>query len=420
MLYDKKIVILILMATTKRVKSKAKRAPRIGNWSLGAVIVALLGTFLILVSLLSKPQFTILHHTVVLTQGVIAPAIIMSTIVWAIVEAFTPPGKGIMDLLARIVPAILIGAFIGGTLGYLLNFGGYVINPAFNGNYSALFFLISALVAGLAITWEAAWIHNHGLRGQKGSGLHSIRKFNESGTSKARRLMLSLLLIFVALLVIVPVGADMGNGLVSGHDNSHILQSQSIVTYVYGQKTSVPFAQTNGTATFSFPSTSTTNSTNVTTVTYQHVVFVKLNLTLQELNNFAASKMVLTTNYKGNSSVELGTGNNSTTFQAFTDNNFINSTSMEVNLTTPLMTSNQSQSVMIRMYANVTSISMKASVYGSNGLLTSVGPYQVVQFSYLIGGVILLFAGFFSLSMYDVDLSFIKPARARKLGGGRR
>ena len=47
------------------------------NWGIGAVIVALFGTFLFLVSLLSKPQFIIENHVVVLTQGIVAPAILM-------------------------------------------------------------------------------------------------------------------------------------------------------------------------------------------------------------------------------------------------------------------------------------------------------------------------------------------------------
>jgi len=62
------------MVTTKKVNKKRWNNP---NWSIGAVIVALFGTFLLLVSLLSKPQFVVLNHTVVLTQGIVAPAILM-------------------------------------------------------------------------------------------------------------------------------------------------------------------------------------------------------------------------------------------------------------------------------------------------------------------------------------------------------
>ena len=103
------------MVTTKKIKSKSK--PKWHwtnrNWDFGAVIVALLGTFLLLVSLLSRPQIVILHHSVVITQGLVAPAIIMGAIVWSIIELFTPPGRTLEDLLIRIIPAFVIGGVVG-------------------------------------------------------------------------------------------------------------------------------------------------------------------------------------------------------------------------------------------------------------------------------------------------------------------
>ena len=151
----------------KGSKANGKVTPKWNNpnWSLGAVIVSLFGTFLLLISLLSKPQFVIMHHTVVLTQGIVAPAVLMGAIVWAMVEFFTPPGRIVGDLLIRIIPAFIIGAFLGGLLGYMFNFGKYVIEPAFNGNPDALLFLVAVLAAGLAVTWNAAWAHRHGFRG---------------------------------------------------------------------------------------------------------------------------------------------------------------------------------------------------------------------------------------------------------------
>lgn len=394
------------------------------SWSIGAVIVALLGTFLLLVSLLSKPQFDILHHTVVLTQGVIAPAVIMGAVVWAIVEGFTPPGKGVVDLLARIIPAFIVGALVGGTLGYLLNFGGYVLNPAFNGNLWALFFLITTLLASLAIVWEAAWADTKGFRGQKSKGTHSLN-FKESGTSKLRRLLLALLLIFIAFIVIVPVGAGIGQEIVSGHDNSTILPNQAKVTYVSGTKTAVPFSSTKTnstyTATFDFPSTVTKNATGVViSTTYQKVVYIETNMTFAELNNYAVSHIVLSTNDKTNATIEMGTGKNASNFHPVLVQNFKNATSMKLNLTTPELLGNQSNYVTFRMYSNVTSISVKITILGNNGFLTVLGPYALVQFSYVFGGILLLIGGVFSLSMYDVDLSFVKPKTARFRGGGKR
>ncbi len=107
----------------------------------------------------------ILHLTVVLTQGILAPAILMGAIILAIVEFYTPTGEGIEDLLVRIIPAFIIGAFIDGLLVYMFNFGKYVIEPAFNGNLGALLFLVAVLAPGLAVTWNVEWSHKHGFRG---------------------------------------------------------------------------------------------------------------------------------------------------------------------------------------------------------------------------------------------------------------
>ena len=293
--------------SANKVKNGSGKRWNNPNWSLGAVIVALLGTFLLLVSLLSRPQFVIMHHTVVLTQGIVAPAVLMGAIVWAMVEFFTPPGRTIEDLLIRIIPAFIVGAFLGGLLGYMFNFGKFVIEPAFNGNPDALLFLVAVLAAGLAVTWNAAWSHRHGFRGQK-SGKAIVLTRSESGTSKGARGMLALLIIFIVAILIVPIGAGLGGLFVAGHDNSHVLQDESSVVYITGTSGPVPFGQVNGTATFDFPSTTANNVT-----TYSHTVYVESNLTLTELNNFAVSKIVLAANVK-DFNVTMGTGVNSSDF----------------------------------------------------------------------------------------------------------
>jgi hypothetical protein len=367
------------------------------NWSLGAVIVALFGTFLLLVSLLSRPQLVILHHTVILTQGIVAPAILMGAIIWAIVEFFTPPGRTISDLLVRIIPAFIVGAFLGGLLGYMFNFGKYVIEPAFNGNPDALLFLVAVLAAGLAVTWNAAWSHKHGFRGQKSGKAVALTR-SESGTSKGARGMLALLVIFIVAILIVPIGAGLGGLFVSGHDSSHVLQDQSVVEYVSGPSGPVPFGQANGTATFDFPSHTVNNTT-----TYSHTVYVQSNLTLAELNNFAVSKVVLATNVKY-FNVTMGTGNE-THFSPIASGSADNTTSLAFAVSPALLSGNQSSPVTFEISANVTSISLSIAAYGDNGLVTVFGPYPVMQISYIIGAVLLFAAAFLEISVYDISLN---------------
>jgi len=390
-----------MMVTTKKI-SKSSKSRNVThwsnpNWSIGAVIVALLGTFLLLVSLLSKPQFVVMHHTIVLTQGIVAPAVLMGAIVWSIVEFFTPPGKSIEDLLIRIIPAFIIGAFVGGLLGYLFNFGKYVINPAFNGNPDALLFLLSVLVAGLAVTWNAAWSHKHGFRGQKGSGAKVLKR-SESGTSKGSRGMFALLMIFIVALLIVPIGAGLGNLFVSGHDNTHVLQNESSVIYIQGKSGAVPFGQANGTATFDMPSVTANNTT-----THYHTVYLRTNLTLAELNNFAVSKIILSTSDKGNLNVTMGIGN-MTDFVPIVTSDAINGTSVSLAISPQLLTGNQSAPLTLNLTANVTSMSITIQTFGNNGLVTVFGPYPVMQVTYLIGAVLLFMSAFLEVSVYDIDV----------------
>ena len=407
------------MVTTKKIKSKAKVKPKWHwtnrNWDFGAVIVALFGTFLLLVSLLSRPQIVILHHSVVITQGLVAPAIIMGAIVWSIIELFTPPGRTIEDLLIRIVPAFVIGGLIGGFLGYEYNFGDYVIRPAMSGNVDAVFFLISVLIASIALTWNAAWQHMHGFRGQRGNRARLLHA-EESGSSKGARGMIALLIIFIAFLLIVPIGSAVGNAFVADHDNSQILQNESQAAYITGSSGPVPFGSVNGTATFDFPSTTSNNVT-----TYSHTVYVKTGLTIAELNNFAVSKIVLATNVKDFSAV-MGTGNSSKSFSAIASVSSGNSTSAAIHISPELLTGIQSSHIVFQLKANVTSMSLAIHTYGNNGQVTVFGPYQVMQFTYLLGGVVLLASAFFSLSMYDMPFNMARGAmkRASSVRGGKK
>ena len=358
------------------------------NWGIGAVIVALFGTFLFLVSLLSKPQFIIENHVVVLTQGIVAPAILMGSIIWALVEFFTPPGKKIVDLLARIIPAFLLGSLLGGMLGYMFDFGQFIIEPAFNGNGGALTFLVSILVAGLAVMWNAAWSHKHGFRGQSGKGVRPT-EHQESGTSKGKRGIFALLIIFLVAIIIMPASAALGNAFISGHDNSRILQQESQVIFISGSSGPIPFGSVNGTSTFDLPQNSTT-------------VYLETNLTLGELNNFAVSRIVLGTTASGYVNVTMGTGSNSSNFVPIASVSAYNTTSIAIPTAPQYLTGNQSSPVEIRITASVTAMSVSIDTYGNNGLVTIFGPYPVEQTGYLIGTVLMFASAFLEISVWDL------------------
>ena len=129
----------------------------------GEITVPIVGFFWILmiaVSMFSRPTFTIVNHVVVFNQGVIAPALLMGTIFWAIIELFTPPGTKLLHLLVRSFVGFLFGIIIGGFMGYEFNFGQYVLQAALSGgNGPALYYLVSIFIFGCVIVADASWAH---------------------------------------------------------------------------------------------------------------------------------------------------------------------------------------------------------------------------------------------------------------------
>lgn len=393
------------MVTTKRIMKMKKSSGahwKHKNWDLGSVIVALLGTILIMVTFLSHPHIEVLHHQIIFTQGIVASALIMGATFWLLIELFTPPGTTIIDLLARIVPAFVIGGLLGGFLGYEYHFGSYVLQPALSGNPNALLFLFSSMVAALAIIWNAAWSHSHGFRGQ--GGKHSRKMhMKESGTSKGKRSIIALFVIVFVILLIGPTASGMGGLFVHGHDSTHVLQAQSSTEYITGSAGAIPFGSVNGTATFDFPANTTT-------------VYVQSNMTLAELNDFSASKIILSSSVK-NFTVLMGTGTNSSDFTPIASSSSGNSSSASFPIQEYEILGNQSSPITFEITANVTSMSLHMATYGNSGLVTDFGPYQVLQTGYIIGAIMLFAAAFFSLSMYDISL---KPMKASAIRGGRK
>ncbi len=136
-------------------------AKRWGNWDVGAIVVGVVATLLVVMTLFSRPTFTIANHTVVITQGIVAGAIIMGALFWAAIEVFTPGGEGLADLLVRSFGGFIAGGLVGGLAAYMFNFGQYLLVPAFSGNYAAIYELIAVFFVALVLIWDAAWSHSH-------------------------------------------------------------------------------------------------------------------------------------------------------------------------------------------------------------------------------------------------------------------
>ena len=140
------------------------------NWSIGSTVIAFVAIAVMAWELLSRPEFMFLGHNFQVTQGMLIAGLMMGGLFWMIIEIFTPPGKNVVDLLARPFVGFIAGAFIGGFYGYEFNFGAYVILPAHNGNLGAQIELVGVFLAFVVFVLNAAWSHNKSYQGRMKSG----------------------------------------------------------------------------------------------------------------------------------------------------------------------------------------------------------------------------------------------------------
>lgn len=138
-----------------------RRDPEGKNWAFGAIVVAVIATILWLVTTLSRPSFTVLNHTVVMTQGIMAGVLLVGAMGWLIVEVFTGPGENVGHLILRVIVGFGVFGLFGGLVAYVFDWGNYLFNPALaGGNYAAMAELAAIIFLGIAVMWNAAWAHS--------------------------------------------------------------------------------------------------------------------------------------------------------------------------------------------------------------------------------------------------------------------
>jgi hypothetical protein len=375
---------------TKRIASKKHLSH---DWA--TIIAGLLLFFFMAIAFLSRPDLAKVHGSFIVSQGVLIPAAVMSAVFWALIELFTPPGKTFMQLVDRYIPALVIGLIVGGGLGYLFDFGKLVIVPAYNGNMDAVFFLAAAFIAGTAVMWDAVWEHNKGFLGQRGKGYKRLN-FSESGKSKGRRLIVVSAILMILIFVAPFVGSEIGHAMVSSSDNSAVLGPESSIIYITSSNgTALPFANSNGTSTVSTQSLSTILTTD---------------LTLGELNHYDVSKLVIKSS--GSSyNLTIGYGNEKafTPIQSFS----VNSSNFSIPVSEEYLTANQSAFLELNVTAPVGTYSFSIQPFGDAGISTIFGPLSTLDFTFVLGGIIVLGSTFMGLGMVDIDVTRIHPGKIK-------
>ena len=130
------------------------------GFDVGALVIAVIAIVAMMVTYLMPPQLTIFNHKLVVTQGILIPGLLVGAFLWGIIEIYTSRGKSKIDVILRPLVAFIIGAFVGGFLGYEFNFGQYIIVPAFHLNLYALYEFVAIFIAYVMFIIEAAWWHN--------------------------------------------------------------------------------------------------------------------------------------------------------------------------------------------------------------------------------------------------------------------
>ncbi|MBX8643058.1 MAG: hypothetical protein KIY10_10850, partial [Thermoplasmata archaeon] len=133
------------------------------------------------------------------------------------------------------------------------------------------------------------------------------------------------------------------------------------------------------------------------------------------LNNFAVSKISISSTDSHPANVSLGTGFNVSSFEPFAYQSLKNLTSVSFSISSSSLTGNQSENIMILVQSNVTSISISFHVYGNTGLTTIIGSYSAEQTGYLIGTIFTFVAAILVAPWYDIGV-FDRQNSAKKGG----
>ncbi len=315
------------MATTKRAKNKSGLKKRYFGMDIATIILAVILSVLFVVSLFAKPAVTLAHGKVLYLDGIISSAIILGAMVWALIESLTPPG-GVVSLTWRAGIGLLIGGAAGAYIGYSFNFAQYVIVPIFHGNFYAELYVITILIFGLAVIWDAAWSHRHGYLGQ---GKSKKASFKESGRSKGYRQMVALLIALIAVFLMIPASAGVGTAIASLNDHnaippsytymegltpkgnlSHSAISQSELRLLQATNSTISVPATGAfvsSLTAYLPAYITKNSTGANITNYIQTVYLGTNITLGNLSAYVVQDITLSMALGANYSIEMGTGN---------------------------------------------------------------------------------------------------------------
>ena len=433
------------------------------------IILASVLSLLFILAMFARPTITIAHGKILYLDGIIAAALIMGAMVWALIEALTPPG-GMISLIWRAGIGILAGGAAGAYLGYSFNFAQYIIIPLYNGNFFAQIYAVSILIFGLAVIWDAAWSHRHGYMGQ-GAGKKAKKSgFKESGRSKGFRKMIALIFALIFVFLAIPLSSDAGNAFASLNDHNGI--SIPVTSYQgftpSGNVSSSSFSIANAnvigisnttlssSAAISsnscspllfvnsfqgyLPTYTTVNKTGANITHYIQTTYISSNLSIGTMASLAMQNIYISMVIPGEFNLTMGTGNitDFVPLESISHNQSMNvsyypcgsSGPVGVAIVSPdvvasktyasfnfaispsMLTGNQSHTITFKVQThNQTELKMYYFAVGASSP-TLIGPIQLDSVGYVIGSLMTLIAAL--LVAPWIDLKPLPGVRNRR------
>ena len=427
------------------------------------IILASVLSLLFILAMFARPTITIAHGKILYLDGIIAAALIMGAMVWALIEALTPPG-GMISLIWRAGIGILAGGAAGAYLGYSFNFAQYIIIPLYNGNFFAQIYAVSILIFGLAVIWDAAWSHRHGYMGQ-GAGKKAKKSgFKESGRSKGFRKMIALIFALIFVFLIIPGSSFAGNAFASLNDHNGIsipvtsyqglTPSGNVSSSSFSIATAGAMAISNSTlsssSAFSYagllfvnsfqgylPTYTTVNKTGANITHYIQTAYITSNLTVGTLASLAMQNIYISMVIPGEFNLTMGTGNitDFVPLESISHNQTMNVsyysgpvrvaivspdvitqgtpyTSFDFQISPSMLTGNQSHTITFMVQThNQTELKMYYFAVGASSP-TLIGPIQLDSVGYVIGSLMTLIAAL--LVAPWIDLKPLPGVRNRR------
>jgi hypothetical protein len=122
-----------------------------------AAVIAVISVIAMIIAIILTPKITVIGRTIIVSEGIVVPAILIGALFWATIELASSSAKKASTVILRAFGGYVLGILIGGVLGFYFSFGQYLLIPAFYGNIGAIYELAAIVFAFLVYIISAVW-----------------------------------------------------------------------------------------------------------------------------------------------------------------------------------------------------------------------------------------------------------------------